>query len=325
MKIRVGIVGYGNIARGVETEVKKYKDMELVAIFTRRDVNEVISDNKVYNISEMQKFIDKIDVMILCLGSFNDLPKYTHSIAKDFNTIDSYDTHAKIHEYYKHINKINKKSNTVSLVSIGWDPGIFSLTRLMFEAILPTSNIHTFWGSGVSQGHSEAIRRIPGVKNAVQFTHPKEDAINKVRDGITTKFKARDKHSRECFVVLEDDTAENRKIVEKKIKTMPNYFSDYDVTVNYIHEEEFESNYTKMPHGGFSICSGTTGNDNKQVAELSLKLDSNPEFTASILLAYTRAVYKLSNEKSYGAYTIYDVPLSYISDKKSVDLIKQIL
>ena len=325
MKIRVGIVGYGNIARGVESEVKKYKDMELIAIFTRRKADEVESYNNVYHISEIQKFIGKIDVMILCLGSFNDLPKYTHTIAKNFNTIDSYDTHAKIYDYHKHINKINRKSDTVSLVSIGWDPGIFSLTRLMFEAILPGSEVYTFWGSGVSQGHSEAIRKIQGVKSAVQYTHPKEDAIAKVREGVATKFKTRDKHTRECFVVLENDNPENRKTIEKKIKTMPNYFSDYDVTVNYITQEEFENNHTKMPHGGFSICSGITGNDNKQTAELSLKLDSNPEFTASILLAYTRATYKLANEKRYGAYTIYDVPLSYISDKKSIDLIKQIL
>jgi len=325
MKIKVGIIGYGNIARGVEKEIKKHKDMELVAIFTRRNVSEVISENKVYNINQIQKFIGKIDVMILCLGSFSDLPKYAHVVAKNFNTIDSYDTHAKIHEYHKHINKINKKSNTVSLVSIGWDPGIFSFVRLMFESVLPTSNTYTFWGNGVSQGHSEAIKRIQGVKTAVQYTHPKEDAINKVREGIIQRFKTRDKHTRECFVVLEEDNAENRRNIEKKIKTMPNYFSDYDTTVNYITEEEFESNHTKMPHGGFAICSGTTGDGNKQIAELSLKLDSNPEFTASVLLAYTRATYKLSNEKKYGAYTIYDVPLSYISDKSATDLIKRLL
>ena len=325
MKIKIGIVGYGITAIGVESEVEKYKDMELVAIFDIRKENEVVSSNNTYNISEIQKFIGKIDVMILCLGSFNDLPKYTHSIAKNFNTIDSYDTHAKIYDYYKHINKINRKSNTVSLVSIGWDPGIFSFTRLMFESILPNSELHTFLGTGVSQGHSEAIRKIQGVKSAIQYTHPKEDAITKVREGIATKFKTRDKHTRECFVVLEDDNLENRKIIDKKIQTMPNYFADYDVTINYITQEEFENNHIKMPHGGFSICSGITGNNNKQIAELSLKLDSNPEFTASILLAYTRAVYKLSNEKRYGAYTIYDVPLSYISNKNSSDLIKKML
>lgn len=325
MKIKIGIVGYGNIAKGVEKEIKKYKDMELVAIFTRRSVNEIVSDNRVYSLNEIQKFVGKIDVMILCLGSANDLPKYTHGIARNFNTVDSYDTHAKINEYYKHINKINKKSDTVSLVSIGWDPGIFSLARLMFESVLPTSSTYTFWGSGVSQGHSEAIRRLTGVKKAIQYTHPKEDAISKVREGIAPKFKVRDKHTRECFVVLEEDNIENRKSIEKQIKFMPNYFSEYETTVNYITEEEFDKNHTKMPHGGFAICSGTTGDNNKQTAELSLKLDSNPEFTASVLIAYARAAYKLSNEKRYAAYTIYDIPMSYISNKNSTDLIKKIL
>lgn len=325
MKIKIGIVGYGNIAKGIEKEIIKYKDMELVAIFTRRNVNDIVSASKIYSITDIQKFIGKIDVMILCLGSANDLPKYTHTIARNFNTVDSYDTHAKIYEYYKHINKVNRKSNTVSLVSVGWDPGIFSFSRLMFESVLPSSNTYTFWGSGVSQGHSEAVRRIKGVKNAVQYTHPKEDAINKVRSGEMPKFKTRQKHTRECFVVLEEDNEENRKRVEKQIKNMPNYFSEYDTTVNYITSDEFEKNHTKMPHGGFTICCGTTGDNNKQIAELSLKLDSNPEFTASVLLSYARATLKLSNEKRYGAYTIYDVPLSYISDKNSVDLIKKLL
>jgi diaminopimelate dehydrogenase len=325
MKIKVGIVGYGNVGKGVENEIKKYKDMELVAIFTRRDLNEIISDNKVYSMNDIHRFIGKIDVMILCLSSVNDLSKYTHIIARNFNTIDSFDVHSKINEYYKHINKVNRKSGTVSLVSIGWDPGILSIGRLMFESILPNSNTYTFWGDGVSQGHSEAIMKISSVKKAIQYTHPKEDAINKVREGLFPKFKAKDKHTRECFVVLEEDNVENRKSVEKQIKTMPNYFSEYDVTVNYINEEEFDSNHTKMPHAGFTICSGITGENNRHTAELSVKLDSNPEFTASILISYTRAVHKLFNEKKYGTYTIYEVPLSYISHKNNTDLIKKVL
>lgn len=325
MKIKIGIVGYGNIAKGVEKEIKKHKDLELVGIFTRRNVSEIDSENKVYNLDKIEDFVGKIDVMILCLGSANDLPKYTHVIAKKFNTIDSYDTHAKINEYYKHINKINKKSHTVSLVSTGWDPGLFSYARLLFDSILPTSNTYTFWGSGVSQGHSEAVRSIKGVKLAVQYTHPKEDAIQKVREGLAPKLKVKDKHSRECFVVLEEDTVENRKNIEKKIKSLPNYFAEYDTIVNFINEEEFKEKHTKMSHGGFTICSDTTGDNNKQIVELSLKLDSNPEFTASVMLAYARATFKLYNDMKYGAYTIFDIPLSYISSKKHDELIKKML
>lgn len=325
MKIKIGIVGYGNIGKGVESEIKKYKDLELVGIFTRRSVTDVVSVNKVYSINDIQKFVGKIDVMILCLGSASDLPKYTHVVAKHFNTVDSFDTHAKIPEYFKHINKINRKSQTVSVISIGWDPGLFSFARLMYESVLPTSTTYTFWGSGVSQGHSEAIRRLKGVKYAIQYTHPKQDAINKVREGLSPKLKIRDKHTRECFVVLEEDTPENRKSVDKQIKTMPNYFADYDTTVNYITEEEFKNNHNKMPHGGFALCSGITGDNNKEIAELSLKLDSNPEFTASVMLAYARAAYKLADKKNYGSFTIYDVPLSYITDKRHDELLKRLL
>lgn len=325
MKIKIGIVGYGNIAKGVEKEIKKHKELELVAIFTRRNLNEVTSENKVYKIEDIDGFVGKIDVMILCLGSTNDLPKYTHTIAKKFNTVDSYDTHAKINEYYKHINKVNKKSQTVSVVSIGWDPGLLSYARLMFESILPTSNTYTFWGSGVSQGHSEAVRNIKGVKYAVQYTHPKQDAIKKVREGLAPKLKVKDKHTRECFVVLEEETQENMKSVEKKIKSMPNYFAEYETTVNFISEEEFIEKHTKMPHGGFTICSDITGDNNKQIVELSLKLDSNPEFTASIMLAYAKAAFKLHNDKKYGAFTIFDIPLTYISSKKQEDLFKRLL
>lgn len=325
MKIKIGIVGYGNIAKGVEKEIKKHKDLELVAIFTRRNVSEINSESKVYNIDSIEEFVGKIDVMLLCLGSANDLPKYTHVIAKKFNTVDSFDTHAKINEYYKHINKVNKKSQTVSVVSIGWDPGLFSYSRLLFDSILPTSNTYTFWGSGVSQGHSDAVRSIKGVKYAVQYTHPKEEAIKKVREGLAPKLKTRDKHSRVCFVVLEEDTQDNRKSIEKKIKSMPNYFADYDTTVNFISEEEFIQNHTKMPHGGFTICSDVTGDNNRQVAELSLKLDSNPEFTASVMLAYAKAAFKISSEKRYGAFTIFDIPLSYISSKKHDELLKKLL
>jgi diaminopimelate dehydrogenase len=245
-------------------------------------------------------------------------------IAKKFSTVDCFDTHAKLYDYFKHINKINKKSNTVSVIAVGWDPGLFSLARLMFESVLPAGNTHTFWGSGVSQGHSEAIRSLGGIKYAVAYTHPKIETMDKVREGENPKLKPRDKHTRECFVVLENDTPEKRKEIDKKIKTMPNYFVDYDTTVNYITEEEFKANHSKMPHGGVTLCAQSQ-EDSKQLAELSLKLDSNPDFTASVMLAYARAVYKLAKDKSYGAFTILDIPISYISNKKETDIIKKVL
>jgi len=325
MKIKIGIVGYGNVGKGVEKEIKKNKEFELVGIFTRRNIEELDTLSKVYNLNDIKNFVGKIDVMILCQGSANDLPRYTHVIAKNFNTVDSFDTHAKIYEYFKHINKINKKSNTVSIVSVGWDPGLFSYSRLIFDCILPTGKTHTFWGSGVSQGHSEAVRSLKGVKYAVAYTHPKREAVDKVRKGEDVKLKVKDKHTRECYVVLEEDTPDIRKDIDKRIKTMPNYFAEYDTTINYIKEEEFKTKHTKMPHGGFTLAVGTTGESNKQIAELSLKLDSNPEFTASVLIAYARAAYKLAKDQNYGAYTIFDIPLTYISNKKTNDLIKKLL
>lgn len=325
MKIKVGIVGYGNVGKSVEKEVKKIKDIELVGIFTRRNTNQITSSSNVYNIQDIQKFIGKIDVLILCLGSSKDLVKYAYNLAKNFNTIDCYDMHSKIFEYYKHINKINKKAKTVSLVAAGWNPGIFSQARLMFDSILPTNNTYTFLGSGVSLSHAEAIKGLVNVKNAIQYTYPKKDAISKVKEGIKVKFKENDMHSYECYVVLNEDTPESRKIVEKQIKSMPNYFADNETIVNFISEEEFEKNHSKLLQSGVITCSAITGENNKQSLELSVKLESNPEFTASILLAYTRAVYKLASKDEHGSYTIFDIPVNYISNKKVEDVFKKLL
>lgn len=326
MKIKIGIVGYGNVGKSVENEISKFSDIELVAIFTRRNIGEIECNNKkIYNLSDIGKFKGKIDVMVLCLGSANDLVSCAYKIARDFNTVDSYDTHSKIYDYYKQINKINRKSNTVSVISTGWDPGIFSYYRVLSDSILPESNTYTFWGKGVSQGHSEALRRLKGVKKAIQYTIPSKEAIDKVLNGENPVFKTRDKHTRECFVVLEDDNELTRKNIEKQIKNMPNYFSSYDTTVNFISEEEFDKNHNQMPHGGKIITSGKSGNNNNQSMELSLKLESNPEFTASILLSYSRAVFKLYNENKYGSYTVLDIPISYTSKEDVRNLIKNLL
>ena len=299
MSIKIGILGYGNLGRGVECAVKQNDDMELVAVFTRRnpeDVKILTETATVCNVADVEDWKDKIDVMIICGGSATDLPKQTPVYAKMFNVIDSFDTHARIPEHFANVDAAAKEGGHVGIISVGWDPGMFSLNRLYANAILPDGNDYTFWGKGVSQGHSDAIRRVEGVKDGKQYTIPVEAALKAVRNGENPELTTRQKHTRECFVVLEEG-ADAAK-VEEEIKTMPNYFSDYDTTVHFISEEELKANHSGIPHGGFVLRSGKTGWDgeNKHLIEYSLKLDSNPEFTSSVLIAYARAAYRLASE-----------------------------
>ncbi len=285
-KIRIGIVGYGNIGRGVEQAIKRNEDMELAAVFTRRDpasVKVATEGAKVVHMDDMLSMKGDVDVMVLCGGSATDLPVMGPEIAANFNTIDSFDTHAKIPEYFANVDKAAKEGNNISIISVGWDPGMFSLNRLYAESILVQGSTYTFWGKGVSQGHSDAIRRIPGVKNAIQYTVPVDEAVDQVRSGSEPKLTTRDKHTRECYVVAQEGA--NKAEIENAIKTMPNYFDEYNTTVHFISEEELKRDHSKMPHGGFVIRTGETGEEgNKHVIEYSLKLDSNPEFTASVLI-----------------------------------------
>ena len=326
-KIRIGIVGYGNIGRGVLQAIKRNEDMELAAVFTRRDpasVKIATEGVKVVHMDDMLSMKDDIDVMVLCGGSATDLPVMGTQIAANFNTIDSFDTHAKIPEYFANVDKAAKEGNNISIISVGWDPGMFSLNRLYAESILVQGSTYTFWGKGVSQGHSDAIRRIPGVKNAIQYTVPVEEAVEQVRSGSEPKLTTRDKHTRECYVVAEDgaDKAE----IENAIKTMPNYFDEYNTTVHFISEEELERDHSKMPHGGFVIRTGETGEEgNKHVIEYSLKLDSNPEFTASVLIAYARAAYRLNQKGESGARSVFDIAPAMLSMKTPEQLRKEIL
>ena len=316
MSIKIGILGYGNLGRGVECAIKQNPDMELVAVFTRRDPSNVsiLTENAtVCNISDVANWKDKIDVMILCGGSATDLPVQTPEMAKMFNVIDSFDTHAKIPEHYANVDAAAKESGKVGIISVGWDPGMFSLNRMYANAILPQGKDYTFWGKGVSQGHSDAIRRIDGVKDAKQYTIPVDEALTSVRAGENPELTTRQKHTRECFVVLEEG-ADAAK-VEEAIKTMPNYFADYDTTVHFISEEELKANHSGIPHGGFVIRSGKTGwnEENTHIIEYSLKLDSNPEFTSSVIVAYARAAYKLATEGAKGCKTVFDIAPAYLS------------
>ena len=323
--IKIGILGYGNLGKGVELGIKQNPDMELVGIFTRRNPDSIktATNAKVIPISEIENWKNKIDVMILCGGSATDLPKQGPEYAGMFNTIDSYDTHANVPNYFKKVNEKAIQGNKVSIISVGWDPGLFSLNRMYAEAILPEGNTYTFWGRGVSQGHSDAIRRIQGVKNAVQYTIPINDAVDSVRQGNNPILKTREKHLRECFVVLEEGA--NKEFVENEIKTMPNYFADYDTIVHFVSEEELRLNHSGMPHGGFVIRSGNTGFNNKQIIEFSLKLESNPEFTSNVLLAYARAAYRLNQKGESGAKTVLDVPPALLSLKSNEELLKEII
>mgnify|MGYP001310880510 FL=1 len=326
-KIRIGIVGYGNLGKSAELGIGQNKDMELVGIFTRRDPESIHPSTgvKVYHMDEAKNMTDDIDVMILCGGSASDLPKQGPYFAGLFNTVDGFDTHKKIPEYYESVHKEAKDNNHVCIISSGWDPGMFSLNRLYANAILPEGKDYTFWGKGVSQGHSDAIRRIEGVKDAKQYTIPIESSIEAVRQGKYPELTTRQKHLRECFVV-EEEGADKAKI-EASIKSMPDYFADYDTTVHFITEEELEKNHSGIPHGGFVIRSGSTGahNENTHIIEYSLKLDSNPDFTSSVLLAYARAAYRLFNEKAYGAKTVFDIPPAYLSVKSNEELRRELL
>ncbi|MBO4241864.1 MAG: diaminopimelate dehydrogenase [Clostridiales bacterium] len=316
MAIRVGIIGYGNLAKGVESELRKNPDMELKGIFTRRDPSSVTTKTEgvpVYSSDDIPGMKDDFDVMIICGGSATDLPKQTKEYAKYFNVIDSFDTHAKIPEHFAAVDESAKGAGKIAIISVGWDPGMFSLTRLYSNAILPDGNDYTFWGKGVSQGHSDAIRRVPGVKNGKQYTIPVDAALEAVRSGSNPELTTRQKHTRECFVVAEEGA--DKALIEKTIKEMPNYFADYDTTVHFISEEEFARDHSRINHGGFVFRSGKTGfdNENKHVIEYSLKLDSNPEFTASVLIAYARAAYRLNKDGQSGCKTVFDIAPALLS------------
>ena len=323
MSIRIGIVGYGNLGRGVECAIKQNPDMELKAVFTRRSPDQVsilTQGVKVYPIDEAMNMKNDIDVLILCGGSASDLPVQTPQFAEIFNVVDSFDTHAKIGEHFKRVDAQAVKNKKVSIISVGWDPGMFSLNRLYASTILPNGSDYTFWGKGVSQGHSDAIRRISGVKNAKQYTIPLENALKAVRSGETPNLSVREKHLRECFVVAKEGA--DRAQIEQEIVTMPNYFADYDTVVHFISEEEFNRDHSGCPHGGFVIRSGKTGWDeeHQHVIEYSLKLESNPEFTSSILVAYARAAYRMNQEGQYGCKTVFDIAPVYLSLKSNEEL-----
>lgn len=313
--MRVGIVGYGNLGKGVESAIMQNDDMELVGVFTRRDPStvNVITGAKAYNVADLDKMKDDIDVLVICGGSATDLPKQTPEYAKMFNVIDSFDTHARIPEHFANVDASAKSSNHVAMISVGWDPGMFSLNRLYASAILPEGRDYTFWGKGVSQGHSDAIRRIDGVLDGKQYTIPVDAALESVRNCENPELTTREKHIRECFVVAEEGADLDR--IEREIKTMPNYFADYDTTVHFISQEELNKNHSGIPHGGFVIRTGKTGlnKENNHVIEYSLKLDSNPEFTASVIVCYARAIYRLSLEKQWGCKTVFDIAPSYLS------------
>ena len=327
MKIRIGIVGYGNLGRGVEAAVSLSSDMELVALFTRRAPDSIKTKTgvPVYSIDDAAKMQDKIDVLILCGGSANDLPVQTPEMAKYFNVIDSFDTHAKIPEHFAKVDAECKKSGKVAVISVGWDPGMFSLNRLYGQAILPNGKDYTFWGKGVSQGHSDAIRRIDGVADARQYTIPVEAALESVRRGENPELSTREKHKRECFVVAEDGADLAR--IENEIKTMPNYFADYDTTVHFITQEDLDRDHKGIPHGGMVFRTGATGFDgeNKHVIEYKLTLDSNPEFTSSVLTAYARAAYRLNSEGASGCKTVFDIAPGYLHSASAEELRKNLL
>lgn len=328
MTIKIGILGYGNLGKGVECAVKHNPDMELAAVFTRRDkesLNILTPGVKVCSVQEAESMKDEIDVMILCGGSATDLPVQTPEFAKCFNVVDSFDTHARIPEHFEAVDAAAKEGGHVGIISVGWDPGMFSLNRLYSNAVLPEGNDYTFWGRGVSQGHSDAIRRIEGVKDARQYTVPVEAALRAVRDGENPELTTRQKHTRECFVVAEEGA--DLKRIEEEIVTMPNYFADYDTKVRFISEEELMRDHKGIPHGGFVIRTGKTGweNEHSHVIEYSLKLDSNPEFTASVIVAYARAAYRLSKEGAAGCKTVFDIAPAYLSPLSGEELRKHLL
>ena len=314
-KVRIGIIGYGNIGRGVEAAIKQNADCEMAGVFTRRDPASVkinTEGGKVYAMDELEAHKDDIDVCIICGGSATDLPKQTPELVKMFNVVDSFDTHAKIPEHFANVDAAAKAGSHVGIISVGWDPGMFSLNRLYGNVILPEGKDYTFWGRGVSQGHSDAIRRVNGVQDARQYTVPIEAAVEAVRNGENPELTTRQKHLRECYVVAKEGADLER--IKQDIVTMPNYFADYDTTVTFISQEELDEKHKGIPHGGFVIRSGATGDGtNKHIIEYSLKLDSNPEFTSCVLVAYARAAKRLADEKAYGCKTVFDVAPAYLS------------
>ena len=325
-RIKVAIAGYGNLGRGVESALAQNPDMQLVGVFSRRDPVSVKLLNKdvpVYDMANIEQYQDQVDVMILCGGSKSDLPEQGPYLAQFFNTVDSFDTHAKVNEHFAALDAPAKKANKVALLSVGWDPGLFSLNRMFGETVLSEGETYTFWGKGLSQGHSDAVRRVEGVKSGVQYTLPSEDAIARVRAGEQPELTTREKHVRQCFVVL--DEGADAEQVRTSIVTMPDYFADYDTEVNFIDQATFEKDHSSMPHGGFVIRSGVTGSGNKQTIEYSLALGSNPEFTASVLVAYARAVHKLADRGEVGAKTVLDVPPGLLSPKDPAQLRQDLL
>lgn len=326
-KIRIGITGYGNLGKGVEYAVESSDDMVLTGIFSRRSPEQIKPRTgvPVYSMEQAAQMKNQIDVMIVCGGSANDLPVQTAQLAEHFNLVDSFDTHAKIPEHFENVDKISKQSKKISIISAGWDPGMFSLNRLYSQAILPNGSDYTFWGKGVSQGHSDAIRRIDGVLDAKQYTIPLESALERVRSGDQPELTTREKHTRECFVVAKDDA--DLKFIENQIKTMPNYFADYDTTVHFISKDEFEAKHSGIPHGGVVFRTGTTGENqkNKHIIEYRLTLDSNPEFTAGVLTACARAAYRLNKEGISGCKTLFDIPPSYLHQQSPEELRKNLL
>lgn len=325
-KIRIAIAGYGNLGRGVEAALAHNPDMELVGVFTRR-APETLSlqtpGARAHSMQSVSSFKDQVDVMILCGGSKSDLPEQGPALAGQFNIVDSFDTHAKIPEYFDAVDSAARPSGKTAIISVGWDPGLFSINRLYGEAVLPRGETYTFWGKGLSQGHSDAIRRVPGVKAGVQYTLPIEDAVDRVRSGEMPKLSTREKHTRDCYVVLADGA--DADAVKQAIVTMPDYFSDYDTTVTFITEEELSNDHAGMPHGGFVIRSGQTTPGTRQTVEYSLKLDSNPEFTASVLIAYARAAYRLNRQGDVGAKSVFDIAPGLLSPKSAAELRAEML
>lgn len=322
-KLRIGIVGYGNLGRGVELAIRQNPDMELVSIFTRRAPQSIDSTSKVTSFDQLQDYKDLIDVMILCGGSAKDLPEQVSTISEYFHSVDSFDTHAKIPEYYTQVHRSAKENNTLCLISTGWDPGLFSMARLLGQCVLPDGQDYTFWGKGLSQGHSDAIRRISGVKHGVQYTIPVDTAIEQVRSGTNPVLSTADKHRRICYVVAEEGADQSE--IEKQITSMPHYFEPYDTEVNFITEEELRSQHSSMPHGGTVFRTGVSTNGSKQRMEFSLDLESNPEFTASVLVCFARAVGKMASMGQTGALTVFDIPLGYLSPKSGEELRKELL
>lgn len=322
-QIRIGIAGYGNLGKGVEAAIAQNPDMRLEAVFTRRDPGSIDSQARVESMSNIESYQGQIDVLILCGGSASDLPEQGPQLAALFHTVDSYDTHARIPEYYAAIDQAARSAGHVSMISTGWDPGLFSLNRVLMESILPVGKTNTFWGKGVSQGHSDAVRRVKGVKYGVQYTIPNEDAVSRIRQGANPELSTREKHIRECYVVAEPGADKDR--IREEIVTMPHYFADYETKVFFISEEEMLRDHAAMPHGGIVIHSGKTGSGAHQVMEFKITLQSNPEFTASVLVACARAVHKLAQEGQVGAKTIFDIPIGYLSPRSPEQLRKDML